>query len=172
MGNKYKIKIMLLFVLIFVIIIFLIFSFIPCLRSIMLRINGADIWLKPPSKSKSYFESTVFGGESMFDIWEYRTDIKKIIKNKKFSKIEKNSLSTINTYISDFYNGAADINKKNFDELFDKNKIIKEGNYYFYKPFYHNYVNPDGIKEKEVYKFILLIADINSNKLYICTYDS
>lgn len=172
MEKQYKIKIMLLFILILFIIFFLIFSFIPCLRSIMLRINSEEIWLKPPSKAKSYFESTVFSGESMFDIWEYRTGIKKIIKNKKFTKIEKNNLSTINTYINDFYSGAADINKKTFDKTFDKNKIIKEGNYYFYKPFYHNHVNSDGIEEKEVNKFILLIADINSNKLYICTYDS
>lgn len=172
MVNKYKFKIMILIALIFVIIILLIFSFIPCLSSIMLRINSEEIWLKPPSKAKSYFESTVFGGESMFDIWEYRTGIKKIIKNKKFTKIEKNNLSTINTYINDFYKGAADINKKVFDKMFDKSKIIKEGNYYFYKPFYHNYVNSDGIEEKEVNKFILLIADVNSNKLYICTYDS
>ena len=83
MVSKYRFKIMVLFVLIFVIIILLIFLFIPCLSSIILRINSEEIWLKSPSKAKSYFESTVFGGESMFDIWEYRTDIKKIIKNKK-----------------------------------------------------------------------------------------
>lgn len=155
--------------IVLLLISFLIFSLVHSCSSIGLRIN-TNIWLEPASKSKTYFEGTTIGGESYLEIWEYKKDIKKVIKNKGFKMITEKELSNINKYIEEFYNGAAPENKEIFDKVVSVNQINKEGNYYYYESHYVNYKNSKGNKKKQLSSFILLIADTSTNKLYYCIY--
>lgn len=165
---KNKNEIILIFIVLFL-ISFLIFSLVHSCSSIGLRIN-TNIWLEPASKSKTYFEGTTIGGESYLEIWEYKKDIRKIIKNKGFKKIEKEDLSMINEYIEKFYNGADPVNRDIFDKVVSINELNKEGNYFYYKPQYYNYKNSKGVEKKQLSNFVLLIADTTTNKLYYCIY--
>mgnify|MGYP004644240147 FL=1 len=165
---KRKNEIIIVFIVL-LLISFLIFSLVHSCSSIGLRIN-TNIWLEPASKSKTYFEGTTIGGESYLEIWEYKKDIKKVIKNKGFKMITEKELSNINKYIEEFYNGAAPENKEIFDKVVSVNQINKEGNYYYYEPHYVNYKNREGNKKKQLSSFILLIADTSTNKLYYCIY--
>ena len=137
----------------FIIIVFIIIFKIINNPNFPIFINW-KLYLSSPSNEETIYEYDWREGEDFY-IWYYR----KLKVNKKFTKIDKNNIKAVLEKFENYYDRLDGTEKTlllkniywNFD--YEKNPLIN--NYYFYK-------EDDDSKD-----LILIITDLNNNKLYI-----
>lgn len=114
-----------------------------------------EIDLPKPDKMEIIYGRGSAEGEDL-EIWQYNEEeIKDIINNSSFKKIDEQNKEFVLQKINSYYDGARPEEEKLFDENIDVECLVVEGNYFAF--------NTDKSNEAS---WILLILDYKTGKLY------